>query len=343
MVRCSKIIGTGSYVPPFTVDNDTLCKYYPGKGTKWIEDKIGIKERRFGFDFTANKTREGCFDNDLAEKAARAALDMACISTAELELIVRITCTPEFLFFPDPACVLHSRLGASYDCAAFTIYSGCGGLVYALKNIDGQLRGNSSRKALVVASNSSSSFCDIRDRDAVNRNWLNAAIFGDGASALVLDGSSTNGKGILASYWGAWHEHDPMFYPAGGSRNPTRPGNVKDHWYKMNAKKVVEYAPKHLMHSVQEILKRYPVQLDEINWFLFHQANLRILERISEQYSIPIEKILVNVDKYGNTSAASIGILLDEGVRNGSIKEGDLLLLVGVGAGWQFGSLLVRW
>lgn len=343
MQRRTRIIGTGSYVPPDSINNETLCNYYPGKGPKWIEDKIGVKERRFGFNFEANRMNEGFFDDDLAEKAAREALDMASTPISDIDLIVRITCTPEFLFFPDSACVLHRRLGANRDCAAFTIPSGCGGLVYALKNIEGQIRGNSIEKVLVVASNTPSSFMDVEDSENVEQNWLNAAVFGDGASALILEGNGDGGSGILASYWGAWNEHDPMLYPAGGSRNPTRSENVKEHWYKMNARDVVVYAPEHLMHSVREVLKNYPVDLEEINWFLFHQANLRILQKISRDFEIPIEKILINVDRYGNTSAASIGILLDEGVRKGLIKEGDLLLLVGVGAGWQFGSILLRW
>lgn len=339
----TKIIGTGSYLPPFEVDNATLCRFYPGKGPEWIEEKTGIKVRRFGFDFGANSMREDFFDEDLAERAALDALENAGLTADALDLIVRVTCTPEHLFFPDSACVLHERLGASRDCAAFTIPAGCGGLVYAIKNIDGQIKGNAIRRVLLVASNSSSSFMDIKDSEAVERNWLNAAIFGDGASALVLEGHDQNNSGILASYWGAWHPHDPMFYPAGGSRHPTKRENVRDHWYQMNARDVFQYAPVHLAHSMQELLKKHTARLDEIDWFLFHQANLRILEGLSEKLNIPIERILVNVDKYGNTSAASIGILLDEGVRSGLIKKDHLLLLVGVGAGWQYGSIFLRW
>lgn len=338
----TKIIGTGSCLPPFVVDNKTLCQYYPGKGEQWILDKTGIRERRFGFDFKQNQMREGYFDNDLAFKAAKMALEDSNTKPEELNLIVRITCTAEYLYFPDPACTLHHQLGASKNCAAYTIPTGCGGLVYAIKNVDGQIKGNSVVKALVVASNAPSSFMDVNNPILVEQNKINAAIFGDGASAVVLEGSFNNKSGILASYWGACHEHDPMFYPAGGSRNPTTVENVTDHWYKMDARTVFAYAPVHSKYAMEQLQKIHPFKLAEIDWFLFHQSNLRIIESLGKDLDIPMEKILVNVDRYGNTSAASIGILLDEGIRDGKIKKGDSVLMVGIGAGWQFGSILFR-
>ncbi len=339
----TKVVGTGSCLPPFKVDNDYLCRYYPGKGPEWILSKTGIKERRFGFDFEANKMREGQFDEDLAEHAALDALEKAEVDPKELGLIVRVTCTPEYLFFPDSACVLHGRLGATKDCAAITIPAGCGGLVNALKNVDGQIKGDSIDTALVVASNTPSSFMDVRDEGAVSMNWLNAAIFGDGACAIVLRRSDTNNSGILASTWGAWHEHDPMLYSAGGSRNPTRPNNVSQHRYQMDAKAVFAYAGVHLDYAMEKLRSKYEITLEEIDWFLYHQANLRILEKISQKKGIPWKKFLINVDKYGNTSSASIGILLDEAVREGKIEKGNLLLLGGVGAGWQYGAILIKW
>lgn len=339
----SRIAGTGSFVPPFRVTNEYLCRFYPGKGPQWIEEKTGVKERRHGFDYENNRMREGFFDDDLAEKAARLALEDARVSPAELDLIVRVTCTAEYLYFPDPACTLHGRLGASPDCAAYTVIGGCGGLVYALNSVDAQIRGGAVKNALIVTSNTASSFVNPTDPKTVERDWLNLAIFGDGASALVLQRSSNDGFGILACYCGASHEQDPMFYPAGGSRNPTRPDNVYDHWYRMDTRAVLTLAGPHLLYSVKRLMERYPFKLNQVNWFLFHQANLRILERLSEEIEVPMERFLINVDRYGNTAAASIGILLDEGVRSGTVKEGDLLLLGGVGAGWQYGAVLVRW
>lgn len=342
MAVYSRIAGTGSFVPPFRVTNEYLCRFYPGKGSQWVEERTGIKERRHGFDYEEKRMREGFFDDDLAEKAARLALEDAKINSKELDLIIRVTCTAEYLYFPDPACTLHGRLEASPDCPAYTVIGGCGGLVYALKSVDAQIRGNAVKNALVVATNTPSSFIWL-DKKALERDWLNIAIFGDGASAIVLQRSESNESGILASYLGASPKHDPMFYPAGGSRHPTRHENVYDHWYKMDTKAVLTLAGPHLLYSIRKLMECYPFQLNQINWFLFHQANLRILERLSKEMEVPMEKFLVNVDRYGNTSAASIGILLDEGVKNDTIKAGDLLLLGGVGAGWQYGAVLVRW
>lgn len=339
----AKIIGTGSYLPPYVVDNEYLCRFYPGKGPAWIQEKTGIKERRFGFDFETNKMRDGFYDDDLAEKAAQVALEKADVRALELSLIIRVTCTPEYLFFPDAACVLHRRLGASRDCAAFTIPAGCGGLVYALKTADNHIKANSGKAVIIVASHVPSSFGNVEDSRIVVRDWLNGAIFGDGASALLLKGLFSNQEGIIASYLGSWPKDDPMIYPAGGSRSPTSPANVYEHWYQMDSRAVFLYAGSHLKYAIRKLQEKFNFFLEDVDWFLFHQANLRILERLATELEIPMEKILVNVDRYGNTSAASIGILLDEGVREGKIRKGNLLLLVGVGAGWQYGAILIRW
>lgn len=342
MAVYSRVAGTGSFVPPFCVTNEYFCQFYPGKGPKWLEERTGIKERRHGFDYENNHMREGFFDEDLAEKAAKLALEDAGVNPEELDLIVRVTCTAEHLYFPDPGCALHSRLGASPDCAAYTIIGGCGGLIYALKSVDAQIRGNAVKSALIVATNTPSSFAWL-DNNWIERNWLNLAIFGDGASAIVLQQSGENDFGILAGYFGASHKRDPMFYPAGGSRRPTRPDNIHEHYYKMDTRAVLTLAGPHLLYSMKKLMERYPFTLNQVNWFLFHQANLRILERLSQEMEVPLGKFLVNVDRYGNTAAASIGILLDEGVKSGVVKDGDLLLLGGVGAGWQYGAMLVRW
>lgn len=339
----SRIIGTGSYLPDFAVNNEMLCRYYSGKGPEWIEMKTGIEERRFGFDLEDNKMREGYYDDDLAEAAAIDALEKTGISASVLSLIIRVTLTPEYLSYPDPACRLHRRIGASRDCSAFTIPSGCGGLIYALKVGDDHVRANDGKTVLIVASNTPSSYMNMKDEEAIRRNWLNADIFGDGASAVLLSNNQKNGGEILASYWGAWHENDPIVFPAGGSRNPTRIENVSDHYFKMDVKAVAEYAPVHLGYAIKKLREVHNFSYNEIDWVLFHQVNLRILERLIEEWNIPPGKVLLNVDHYGNTSSASIGILLDEAIEEGKIKKGNKVLFAGVGAGWQYGAIFVRW
>lgn len=337
-----RITGTGSFLPPREVSNQVLCSYL-GKNPEWVNRFFGINTRRFSYDTVAKKMDQCHHDGDLAYEAAVGALEMAGVSPEDLDLIVRITCTPEYLHFPDSACVLHRRLGASRDCAAFSLDTGCGGLVYALNIVCGLIHGNGVQKALVVPSNTSSPFHARWDPEEPSRQLLEGIIFADGASALVLEGSDDVNQGILHTYWGAWPQNDPIFYPAGGSRNPTMPDNWKEHEYRLNAKAVKEDSPVHFQLSLARILAKAGLAISDIDWFLFHQVNYRILERISRDYGIPWERMLVHADRYGNTSAASIGILLDEAVREGKIKTGDLLLMVAVGSGWQYGAALIRW
>lgn len=337
-----RIIGTGSFLPPREVSNEALCSYL-GKTPEWVDKYFGIKTRRFSFDPEAMKMDERYHDGDLSYEAAVRALEMAKVEPEDLDLIVRVTCTPEYLHFPDSGCMLHKRLGASRDCAAFSLDSGCGGLVYALNIARGLILGNGVRRALVAPSNTSSPFHIRWNPEDPSRQLLEGIIFADGASALVLEKSEAAERGILHTYWGAWPENDPMRYPAGGSRNPTTPENWREHEYRLNAKAVKEDSPVHFQLSLARILTKAGLAIGDINWFLFHQVNYRILQKVSQDYGIPWEKMLVHADRYANTSAASIGILLDEAVREGKIKSGDLLLMVAVGSGWQYGAALIRW
>ncbi len=342
IIRGVRIVGTGSYLPPREVRNEILCRYL-GKSQEWVERFFGIKSRRFSFDPESRSMDGNGHDGDLAYEAAIRALEMAGMSPEDLDLIIRITCTPEYLHFPDSACVLHKRLQASRDCAAFSLDTGCGGLIYALNLVYGLIRGNGVQRALIVPSNTSSPFHERWDPDEPQRQLLEGIIFADGASALVLDGSESSENGILCTYWGAWPQNDPMSYPAGGSRHPTTRDNWKDHEYRLNAKAVKEDSPVHFQLSLARILAKAGLTVADISWFLFHQVNYRILERISRDYGIPWERMLVHADHYANTSAASIGILLDEAVRQGKIKKNDLLLMAAVGSGWQYGAALIRW
>ena len=362
MTRRVRIIGTGSFLPPFEVDNKTICKHYARRNAEWVEEKLGILTRRFAFDFEQNRMRPGYHDGEMALAAAHRALEAAGIQGKDLDLIVRVTCTADYLYFPDSACVLHEQVGAGRDCAAFTLPSGCGGFVYALKAAVGQMQGDESlSRVLVVASNSVSPFMDVQNQislDWCRKNAFDAYVFGDGAGAVVLEcrdvaaeeeGEKKQETGILAGYWGAWHERDPISYPAGGGANPTRAENVADHFYNMDLHAVAEKAPEHLFQAIAGIKGKYKDEYDreltlsEIDWFLFHQANMKLLDGFAERAEIPGERVLKNGYKYGNTSAASVAILLDEAVRDGKIRPGNLLLLAAIGAGWQYGALLVRW
>lgn len=355
MAKRIKIIGTGSFLPPFEVDNETICRYYPRRDAKWVQEKLGIITRRFAFDFEKNEMRPGYYDSDMALEAARRALEAANVQAKDLDLIVRVSCTPDYLhFFPDPAAErLQKELGATLDCASFAIPAGCGGFVYAMEIVRGLMLGNPRyQKVIIVVSNSVSPFMDVENKvseDWCHKNAFDAYIFGDGAGAVVLESQEVpDGEeiGLLAGYLGSWYERNPITYPAGGGACPTRVENVPEHYYKMDLKAVAEEAPKHLQQAITGLMKIRDFALEKIDWFLFHQANMALLDGFAEMAGIPKDKILKNGNKYGNTSAASTVILLDEALRGGKIKAGDLLLFAAIGAGgssWQYGSLLVRW
>jgi 3-oxoacyl-[acyl-carrier-protein] synthase-3 len=359
-----RIIGTGSFLPPFEVDNETICKYYPRKDARWVEEKLGILTRRFAFDFEQNRMRPGYYDSEMALAAARRALEAAGIEANDLDLVIRVSCTPDYLhFFPDPAAErIQKELGATLDCASFAIPAGCSGFVYAMEIARSLMLGNQRyQKVLISVSNSVSPFMDVENRvseDWCRKNAFDAYIFGDGAGAVVLEKQEIQdedeaGIGILDGYLGSWYERNPITYPAGGGASPTRVENVPEHFYKMDLRAVAEEAPRHLQQAIMGLMKIRGFALEEtsrffekIDWFLFHQANMQLLDGFAEMTGIPKEKILRNGDRYGNTSAASTVILLDEAVREGKIKAGDLLLFAVIGAGgssWQYGSLLVRW
>lgn len=337
-----RITGTGSFLPPRVVTNDQLA--YLAVKPSWVDKHFGIQTRHMSWDPEARKMDSQFHDGDLAFEAAKRALEMAKVMSKDLDLIVRITCTPEYLHFPDSACMLHGRLDASRDCAAFSLDSGCGGLVYALNIVTGMIRGGDGiRRALVVPSNTSSPFHTRWDPEEPRRQALEGVLFGDGASALVLERTDDPTRGILSAHMGAWPVCDPISYPAGGSRNPTIADNWREHEYRLDPKAVKRESPFHFKLTLESILAKAKLAIPDINWFLFHQVNFRILQKMSAEFGIPWSKMLVNADRYGNTSAASIGILMDEAVREGKFRAGDRILMVAVGAGWQYGSVLVRW
>lgn len=338
------ILSTGSFLPPWEIDNETLWQYYytDEKESAWIHKKTGIKSRRMGFDLENNVMRDGYFDLDLAENAANLALKKANLSAKDLDLIVYTGCTSEFLYFPDSACALHERLGASMKCAAYSLPSGCGGLGYAIKSVESQIKGKGVDTALIVATNTPSSFMNVKDTKSIENNWLNAAIFGDGASSIILS-KNIHQRTIIKSWWGCTFKNDPMKYPAGGSKNPTKIDNIYGHTYQMDGRMVFQEAPIHLINGIDKVLEDSGYSIKDVKYFLMHQANLLVLRSVQKKLKLKEEKILINLDRYGNTAAASIGILLDEAINDNLFKPDDLILISAIGAGWHLSSFLVKW
>ncbi|HXL02482.1 MAG TPA: beta-ketoacyl-ACP synthase III [Candidatus Atribacteria bacterium] len=321
-----KILGTGSSVPERVITNFDLEKIVD-TSDEWITTRTGIKERRIAQKEESTST--------FALLAAQRALQAAQVSAEELDLIVVATVTPDMLF-PATACLLQRELKAR-KAASFDLEAGCTGFVYALSLAEKYLRGGGGEKALVVGAETLSKILDWQDRST-------CVLFGDGAGAAVL-GLSKEG-GIIATYLGSDGGGAHLLeLPAGCSRMPASLDTVNNrlHYIKMNGNEVFKFAVKIMEEASLEVIKRGHVEMDEVNLFIPHQANIRIINSAAKRLGIPEERVFVNVHKYGNTSSASIPLALDEAYREGKINGGDLVLLVGFGAGLTWGSALIRW
>jgi 3-oxoacyl-[acyl-carrier-protein] synthase-3 len=322
----AKVSGVGSYVPSKVLTNQDLEKIVD-TSDEWITTRTGIKERRIA---SPQETT-----SSLALEAARRALQMAQVDPQELDLILVATVTPD-MAFPATACLLQRELGAP-RAACFDLEAGCTGFVYALVVAEKYLIGGGGNKALVVGAETLSKIVDWEDR-------ATCVLFGDGAGACILE--KTDHPGLLASYLGSDGGGAHLLeLPAGGSRMPASKESVagRMHYIKMNGNEVFKFAVRIMEEASREVARRAGIGLEEVALFIPHQANIRIIDSAARRLKIPQEKIFVNVHKYGNTSSASIPIALDEAYREGRIKDGDLLLLVGFGAGLTWGSTVIRW
>ena len=360
-----EIIGSGTCIPPFVVTNDDLEKFYPSGpypqygspfnwNVKWIEEKLGIFERRFVYDMKAKKIRDGWYDLDMGEKATRAALDDAGIDVKNIDSIIYISSTPEY-FMPDSACSLHLRLGAGKDTSAFSLTSaGCGGFIYGMINATSIIGSGMAEMVLVVASNSTSAYMsqyedpNLSPEEVLHfktRDRLNASMFGDGAGAIILRRTNSNSKkGLLNYYWGADGSHNPVIFEAGGSRNPATIETVRKgmHFFNMDGRMVADVAPALFERTIKKVLEKSNLPLSDIDYFIFHQVNCRLLKSIADSMHIPLEKMVIHADHYGNLDTVALAVGYHESKMAGKIKSGDKVLFAAVGAGWQYGSMIMR-
>jgi len=364
-MRHSKIIGSGMFIPPFPVTNDELCKIFPtGKlpefnqnfdwSPEWIAKKLGIKERCFAFDFSAGKMREGFYDLDLAEKASRNALQDANISIDDVDVIIYVSSTPEDLM-PDPACMLHMRLAAREDTAAFGLTNvGCGGFIYAMIIANSLIISEQANMVLISASTSTSAYATCyyetgitfveRRRALMARDRFNASLFGDGAGAMILQKSSPQApERFLATYLGADGANNFATFK-GGSRNPATIESVLSgmHYFNLDAPMVQKKAPAYFEKTVHKVLKRANLSIKDINYFVFHQINKVILEKLIGRLGIPIGKTAIHVDRLGNLDTATLAVGFHEARTLNRIRRGDLVLFSALGAGLQYGSAIIR-
>jgi 3-oxoacyl-[acyl-carrier-protein] synthase III len=319
----SRIAGTGSYLPPRRLSNDELAKQLAARGVEtsdaWIVERTGIKARHFADD--------GVNCSDLALHAARHALEAAGMSASDIDLIIVATSTPDMVF-PSAACILQHKLGV-HGCAAFDVQAVCSGFVYGLTVADAMIRTGSAHKALVVGAEVFSRILDFNDRGT-------CVLFGDGAGAVVLEASAA--PGILASELHADGRHVGILCVPGtvaGGRV------VGDPLLKMDGQAVFKLAVSVLEEVALSVLNKAGRSTEDIDWLIPHQANIRIMQGTAKRLKVAPEKVIVTVDEHGNTSAASIPLALDAGVRSGRIQRGDTLMLEGVGGGFTWGAVLL--
>jgi 3-oxoacyl-[acyl-carrier-protein] synthase-3 len=328
----ARILGTGKAVPDKVLRNSDLERLVE-TSDQWIADRTGIRERRI--------LEEGRTTSDLAAEAGRAALEAAECDPAALDAILVCTVTPDV---PLPACAVavQHKLGAKHG-AAFDLAAACAGFLYGLGVGDALVRTGAYRRVLVIGVEVLSRVLDWTDRNT-------CVLFGDGAGAVVLgaDGARDDRgreRGVLSTHLHADGSYaDLLHIPAGGAARPTSAATVaaRDHFVKMNGKGVFAHAVRNISRAALQALEANGVTAADVDQVIAHQANLRILESVAEKTGLPLSKFFLNIERYGNTSSASIPIALDEAVRLGRVKSGDLLLLGALGAGFSWGSSLVR-
>jgi 3-oxoacyl-[acyl-carrier-protein] synthase-3 len=319
----SRIAGTGSCLPERVVTNADLAKMVD-TSDEWIATRTGIRQRHLA--------AEGETTCDLAFGAATAALEAAGVAASDVDLLIVGTTTPD-LIFPSTACLLQDRLGAN-GCPAFDVNAACSGFIYALTVADKFIRSGSARTALVVGAETLSRMIDWSDRGT-------CVLFGDGAGAVVLRASDE--AGILSSHVHADGAYKELLWnPVGVSVGFTHEHN---HGVRvvMQGSEVFKVAVKTLDRVVEETLAANGIDRHAIDWLIPHQANLRIIQATAKRLDMPMERVIVTVDKHGNTSSASVPLALDYGVRSGRIERGQLLLLEAFGGGFTWGSALVRY
>ena len=325
--RSVSITGIGSYVPEKVLTNHDLEKMVE-TSDDWITTRTGIKERRI-----AAKDE---FTSDMATKAAQRAMKMAGVTADQIDLIIVATITPD-MPFPATACLVQKKLGAKKS-AAFDLEAACSGFIHALEVAQQFIASHTYNTALVIGAEKLSSITDWTDRNT-------CVLFGDGAGAAILQ-SRPNSHGLLTTVMGANGENaDLLFMPGGGSRCPATKETVDGrlHYLRMEGKETFKNAVQAMLSAAQEALRRCELDISQIKCVIAHQANRRIIDAVGDRLGATPEQIFINLDKYGNTSAASVAIALDEAVSSGRIQRGDLVLLVVFGAGLTWGAAVIEW
>ncbi len=325
--RTCSITGIGSYVPEKILTNHDLEKMVE-TSDEWIVTRTGIRQRRI-----AAKDE---FTSDMAAKAAQRAMKMAGVTAGQIDLIVVATITPD-MPFPATACLLQHKIGAT-GAAAFDLEAACSGFIYGLEIGQQFIMSRTYDTVLVVGAEKLSAITDWTDRNT-------CVLFGDGAGAVILQNRERS-HGLLTAVMGADGEKgDLLFMPAGGSRCPASKStvNARMHYLRMEGKETFKNAIQAMKSAATEVLRRCEIDISRIKCVIPHQANRRIIDAVGERLGAKPEQLFVNLEKYGNTSAASVAIALDEAVASGRVTRGDLVLLIVFGAGLTWGAAVIEW
>jgi 3-oxoacyl-[acyl-carrier-protein] synthase III len=325
--RTCSIISVGSYVPEKVITNADLEKMVE-TSDEWITTRTGIKERRIA--------AETEYTSDMAAKAALLAMERGKITADQIDLIIVATITPDMMF-PATACLVQNKIGARRS-AAFDVEAACSGFIYALEIGQQFIMSRTYETVLVVGAEKLSTIVDWKDRNT-------CVLFGDGAGAAILQ-HRTDAHGLLTACMGAEGDKAELLcMPGGGSRCPATPESVASglHFLRMDGKETFKNAVTAMLTAGKEALRRCEIDISQIKCVIPHQANRRIIDAVGERLGVQPDQLFVNLDKYGNTSAASVAIALDEAVQQGRIQRGDLVLLVVFGAGLTWAAAVIEW
>jgi 3-oxoacyl-[acyl-carrier-protein] synthase III len=315
----SRIAGIGTYLPEHVMLNADMARFVE-TSDEWIRERTGISQRHIAAD--------GEFTSDLATHASRAALAHAGMDAGEIDLIVLATATPD-LTFPATATMVQEKLGIRQG-AAFDIQAVCSGFLYALATADNFIKTGQAKNALVIGAETFSRILDWTDRTT-------CVLFGDGAGAMVLS-SATEGEGLIKTHLRSDGQYCDLLYVDGGPSRTKTVGHLR-----MQGNQVFRHAVGKIAGSMEELSALAGIPISDIDWFVPHQANQRILEGVAKRLSIPVEKVISTVGQHGNTSAASIPLAFDTAVKDGRIKRGDLVLMEALGGGFTWGAALARY
>ena len=327
-VTRARILGIGAYSPQKVLTNQDLEKMVDTTD-EWIVERTGISERHIAADDEAS--------SDLATQAGRRAMADAGLTPGDIDLVICASVTGD-MPFPATACLVQANLGLK-NAAAFDIAAGCTGFLYGLNLVQGLIRAGAYKRVLLIGGEVLSRTLDWTDRST-------CVLLGDSAGAMVLGPDEGSESGILTTRIASDGTKAELLYiPGGGSRKPASHSTVDEHlhYFKMNGRETFKHATRNMAAIAKQVLAESGIALEDVDLLVPHQANLRIISYIADQLGVPMEKVYTNVQRYGNTSSASIPLALTEARQNGRLKQGDIVLMVAFGAGLTWGATLLRW